>query len=88
MSIETYNKENATSKSYVKKEDCTMKIEKFVQYLHDFIPTITEEFNSLEEKSKIKPNKAFDDKMAGLAAIFNAEKDLYYWYVTNKKRQA
>lgn len=88
MSIETYNKNNVAPISHAKKEDCTLKIEKFVQYLHEFLPVIEEEFNSLESKSKVKPNKAFDDKMAGLAAIFNAEKDLYYWYVTNKKRQA
>lgn len=78
---------NSTPISYAKKESYTEQVQKFVQYLHNFIPTITQEYDDLEKKSEKKPCKAFEDKMAGLAAIYSAEKDLYYWYVENCKRQ-
>lgn len=86
--IGNYNSSNNNPVSYAKKEGYTEKVEKFVQYLHDFKDILQQEFDDLEKKSETKPCKAFDEKMAGLSAIYQAEKDLYYWYVENKKRSA
>ncbi len=85
--IEKYNTEDLAPISYAKKENYTERIEKFVQYLHDFKPIIEQEFDNLLKKSETKPCKAFDDKLKNLSAIYKAEKDLYYWYIENKKRQ-
>ena len=86
--IENFNKMEQAPISYAKKEFYSDKIRNFVEKLHNFIPVIIQEFDDLEKRSQTKPCKAFDDKMAGLSAIYNAEKSLYYWYVENKKRQA
>ena len=86
--IENYNKMEKAPISYAKREFYSDEVRSFVEKLHDFIPVIKQEFEDLDKKSQVKPCKAFDDKMAGLSAIYNAEKDLYYWYVENKKRQA
>lgn len=86
--IATYNKQNVAPISYAKKPDFTNRVQEFVQHLHDFMPVIQQEFDDLEKRTETKPCKAFDDKMSGLAAIYQAEKDLYYWYVENQKRQA
>ena len=87
--IANYKSNNTAAPiSYAKRESYTEKVQKFIKYLHEFMPVITQEFDDLEQRSKTKPCKAFDDKMSGLAAIFQAEKDLYYWYVENAKRQA
>lgn len=86
--ISTYNKASNAPISYAKKESYTERIQKFAEYLHNFLPVIQQEFDDLEQKSQKKPCKAFDDKMNSLSAIYQAEKDLYYWYVENKKRQA
>ena len=64
----------------------TEKVRKFVEYLHSFIPAIEKEFDDLERRAQTKPCKAFEDKMGGLSAIFQAEKDLYYWYVEHRKQ--
>lgn len=87
MGIENYNRSN-TPISYARKEDYTEKVQRFVENLHELLPVLQAEFDDLEKKSQTKPCKAFDDKMAGLSAIYQAEKDLYYWYVENRKRQA
>lgn len=86
--IANYNKNQNNPISYAKRESYTEMVQQFVKNLHDFIPIITQEFDDLEKKAQVKPCKAFDDKMNGLSAIFQAEKDLYYWYVENCKRQA
>ncbi len=85
--IENYRSNDAPI-SYAKKEDYTSKVQSFIEYLHKFLPVLQQEFDDLEKKAQSKPCKAFDDKMKGLAAIYQAEKDLYYWYVVNRKRQA
>ncbi len=88
--IETFTNKylNQNPISYAKKESYTEKVEAFVIHLHAFKEVIKQEFDDLEKKAEVKPCKAFDDKMAALSAIYQAEKDLYYWYVENKKRQA
>ena len=86
MSIETYNKDTDNLVSYPKKEVYTAKVEQFVSLLHEFLPVLKQEFEDLEEKSKVKPCKPFKDKMASLSAIYNAEKDLYYWYIETKRQ--
>ena len=63
----------------------TEKIRKFVEYLHNFIPAIEKEFDDLEKRSQTKSCKAFEDKMGGLSAIYQAEKNLYYWYIEHRK---
>lgn len=87
MSIATYNPQAQAPINYAKPQDFTAKVKDFAQHLHAFLPTLEAEFNDLEKKAQTKPCKAFDDKMASLSAIYNAEKNLYYWYVENCKRQ-
>ena len=89
-SIENYPNKymSQNSISYAKKASYTEKIEAFAKHLHEFKGVIKQEFEDLEKRSETKACKAFDEKMASLSAIYQAEKDLYYWYVENKKRQA
>lgn len=83
-----YSNLNQNPMNYVRKENYTERVEAFVRHLHEFKEVIKQEFDDLAKKSETKKCKAFDDKMAALSAIYQAEKDLYFWYVENKKRQA
>lgn len=88
LTIENYNQIEQAPISYAKQNVCTEKVQQFVQHLHEFLPILKQEFEDLAEKAEVKPCKPFDDKMKGLAAIYNAEKDLYYWYIEKAKRQS
>lgn len=73
---------------YAKLNSNTQKIQKFAEYLHDFLPVLEQEFNDLELKSQKHPNEVFPIKMAALSDIYKAAKPLYEWYVQKAKRQA
>lgn len=88
MTIENYNKIEQAPISYASKSTYTERVQNFVKYLHEFLPILKQEFEDLAEKAEVKPCKPFDDKMKGLSAIYNAEKDLYYWYIEKAKRQS
>lgn len=88
--IETYvNLENTdTTVNYSKINENTKRVQKFAQYLHDFLPILEEEFNDLENLQNKKPNRAFPIKMEALSNIYKAAKPLYEWYVEKAKRPA
>lgn len=87
--IGNYNQENAGTVSYARVGTTTQRIEKFAKYLHDFLPTLEEEFDDLERLQNSKPNDKFPIKMKALSDIYNAAKPLYEWYVEKApKRQA
>ena len=70
---------------YVKTNDTTKKIQNFAKYLHDFLPVLQAEFDSLESINGAKPNKVFPIKMQALSDIYNAAQPLYEWYVEKAK---
>ena len=82
--IRTYSS-NSTASAVLPKENCTRRVERFAQYLHEFKSVLEEEFNDISKKAEQKPCKAFTDKLQSLAAIYQAEDNLYYWYVKSKK---
>ena len=88
--IGNYNSTNNADNpiSYAKTNDYTEKVRNFVKYLHEFLPVLEKEFDDLEIRAASKPCQAFDDKMSGLSAIYQAEKKLYEWYIVKQKRQA
>ncbi len=87
MSIQTYKRTDLNEPfSYSKVGNATEKIQKFVKYLHDFLPVIEEEFNDLEKRSKTSPNEIFPIKMNALQDIYNAAEPLYKWYVERRKQ--
>lgn len=71
---------------YVKTNDTTKKIQNFAKYLHDFLPVLQAEFDSLESINATKPNEVFPIKMQALSDIYNAAQPLYEWYVEKAKR--
>lgn len=71
---------------YVKTNDTTKKIQNFAKYLHDFLPVLQAEFDSLESINAAKPNEVFPIKMQALSDIYNAAQPLYEWYVEKAKR--
>ncbi len=77
--------ECATPPNYVKLNGTTQKVQKFAEYLHNFLPVLEEEFNDLENMSKSHSNKVFPIKMSALASIYQAAKPLYEWYVEKAK---
>lgn len=72
--------------NYAKMENNTMKIQKFVEYLHEFLPVIKKEFDDLDALNEKKPNQVFPIKMEALAAIYQAAGPLYEWYIEKAKR--
>lgn len=73
---------------YAKLNSNTQKVQKFAQYLHDFLPVLEAEFNDLELKSNKSANEVFPIKMAALSDIYKAAAPLYEWYVEKAKRPA
>lgn len=71
---------------YVKTNNTTKKIQNFAKYLHDFLPVLQAEFDSLESINAAKPNEVFPIKMQALSDIYNAAQPLYEWYVEKAKR--
>ena len=82
MSIATPNSGNINSVNYAKVGSNTDKIVKFVNYLHEFLPCLEQEYNDLEALQAKSPNQKFPIKMDNLAAIYQAEGPLYDLYVT------
>jgi hypothetical protein len=82
VNISNYKAEKATPVSYAKISNNTERIIKFVEYLHEFLPCLEQEFNDLQELQEKYPNDKFPTKMENLAAIYQAEKPLYDLYVT------
>lgn len=73
---------------YAKVSNNTKRVQMFARYLHDFLPVLEQEFDSLEALSKARPNEVFPIKMQALSDIYKAAEPLYEWYVQKAKRQA
>lgn len=71
---------------YAKIGTNTQKIQKFVEYLHEFLPVIQQEFDDLESLNEKRPNEIFPIKMQALSDIYKAAGPLYEWYVEKRKR--
>lgn len=71
--------------NYVKLNDNTQKVQKFAQYLHDFLPILEKEFDDLENLNAKNPNRVFPIKMEALSSIYRAAMPLYEWYVEKAK---
>lgn len=84
--IGNYSANTGKPVQYVKTNDTTKKIQNFAKYLHDFLPVLQEEFDSLESINAAKPNEVFPIKMQALSDIYNAAQPLYEWYVEKAKR--
>lgn len=86
MSIANHQSGGSSPVSYAKVGSNTEKVEKFIKYLHDFLPCLEQEYNDLERLQARNPNDKFPIKMDNLAAIYQAEKPLYELYVEKNKR--
>lgn len=88
--IANYNSASTTINpiGYAKISDNTQKIQKFVQYLHDFLPVIEKEFDDLESRNTKHPNEVFPIKMQALSDIYRAAQPLYEWYIQKAKKSA
>lgn len=84
--ISNYNANAGKPVQYVKTNDTTKKIQNFAKYLHDFLPVLQAEFDSLESINEVKPNEVFPIKMQALSDIYNAAQPLYEWYVAKAKQ--
>lgn len=84
--ISNYNANAGKPVQYVKVNDTTKKVQKFAKYLHDFLPVLQAEFDSLESINEVKPNEVFPIKMQALSDIYNAAQPLYEWYVAKAKQ--
>jgi hypothetical protein len=73
--------------SYAKLNNTTEKIEKFAEYLHEFLPVLEKEFDDLEKLSVDHSNAVFPIKMQALADIYRAAEPLYEWYVVKRKNR-
>lgn len=84
--IGNYSANSGKPVQYVKTNDTAKKIQNFAKYLHDFLPVLQAEFDSLESINAAKPNEVFPIKMQALSDIYNAAQPLYEWYVEKAKR--
>lgn len=84
--ISNYSANAGKPVQYVKTNDTTKKIQNFAKYLHDFLPVLQAEFDSLESINEVRPNEVFPIKMQALSDIYNAAQPLYEWYVEKAKR--
>ena len=83
--ISNYNANTEKQVQYIKVNDTTKKVQSFAKYLHDILPVLQEEFDSLESINEVKPNEIFPIKMQALSDIYNAAGPLYEWYVEKAK---
>jgi hypothetical protein len=60
----------------------TERVKNFVKRLHDFLPNLEQEYESLKTLQAKKPNEKFPIKMDNLAAIYQAAGPLYDLYIT------
>ena len=74
--------------SYARLDSNTKKVQEFAKYLHNMLPVLEEEFDSLERLSKTHNNDVFPIKMSALSEIYRAAGPLYEWYVEKAKVQA
>lgn len=86
MGIENYKRiDTGQPYSNTNTYSTTERIQKFVKYLHDFMPVIKEEFEDLERRNKDNPNQIFPIKMNALHDIYMAAGPLYKWYIEKRR---
>lgn len=83
--IGNYSANTGKPVDYTKVNSTTQKVKNFAKYLHDFLPVLQQEFDSLESINEVKPNEVFPIKMQALSDIYNAAQPLYEWYVEKAK---